>query len=167
MSAVTPPTTADRALAAFRALVRSVFPGLVHIFVHEYSVIFSDGATFAGVPTDPTLSPELPTNVPYSPSLAGSSVVVAQGTLAHVIFVNGDPSKPRCVGFDLPQVPTSVTIDAKSSVAIAPSSGAIMGSPTTAKRLVREGDVYTVGTASGPITFVSTTQASGPTAAKG
>jgi hypothetical protein len=32
---------------------------------------------------------------------------------------------------------------------------------------VREGDVYTLGTATGVLTFVSTTQVSGPTTAKG
>lgn len=138
-----PPTASDRTLAAMRKLVASFFPSLIYWIAHEYSVQQSDGATFAGIATDPGFSPALPTRVPYAPSLAGSSCVVPVGTLAHVIFINADPSKPRCVGFDLPAVPTVTSINA-GTIALG----------TAEARLVREGDVYSVGSAVGPITFI-------------
>lgn len=150
---MTPPTATDRTLAAMRLLVRSFFPQLVYWIAHEYSVAESDGATFSGVATDPAFSPQLPTRVPYSPSLAGSSCVVPAGTLAHVVFVNADPSKPRCVGFDLPSLPTTATIDG-GTVAIGPNATAInMASAVAA--VVRYGDKVTVGTQTGPIAFVA------------
>lgn len=119
------PTDADRLLRAFRKLVLSCMPQLVYWIAHEYTVIESDGATFSGLPTDADFSPQLPTRVPYAPSLAGSQCIVPQGTLAHVVFINADASKPRCVGFDLPSVPTGATVDASGTVAVGPSASAV------------------------------------------
>lgn len=165
MTAPAQATAADRALSAFRRLVSSVFPGFVYALVHEYSVAESDGTTFSGTPTDPTFSPQLPTGVPYAPSLAGSSCIVPVGTLAYVGFANADPAKPYLVRFQ--QVtPTSATVDA-SALSLGPTAGATIGTPTTPQRFAREGDVYTLGTATGPLTFVSTPQPSGPTTGKG
>lgn len=153
------PTASDRALAALRALVRSFFPQLVYWFAHEYSVAESDGTTFSGTPTDTTVSPQLTTRVPYSPSLAGSSCVVPVGTLAHVVFVNADPSKPRCVGFDLPAIPTQATVDATGTMTVGPSAGTVQVgktfnviSPTDAVgHFVRYGDAVTIGLTAGAI----------------
>jgi len=174
MSATVQPTDEDRLLRAFRKLVQSFFPQSIYWYVHEYTVIESDGATFSGLPTDTDFSPQLPVRVPYAPSLAGSQCVVPQGTLAHVVFINGDGNRPRCVGFDLPlplrvqDLPTSTTVDASGSLKVGPSASVVVvGDPTTPQRFAREGDVYTLGLASGPLTFVSTTQLSGPTKGEG
>jgi len=165
----TPVTAADRTLAAMRALIASVFPSLRFYLAHEYSVQGSDGATFSGVPTDPTFSPALPTRVPYSPSLAGSSAVVPNGALAHVVFINGDPSKPRCVGFDLPTIPTSVAVDATGTASIGTSASSVVlaaatpvitspAAATLQRRVVCYGDTVSVGgSAIGPVTLVAAT----------
>lgn len=163
---MTAPTTLDRTVGALRALVLSFLPQLVYWIVHEYRVEESDGATFSGTPTDASFSPQLPTQVPYSPALAGSSCVVPVGTLAYVAFANADPSRPVLVRFAA-TLPTSATIDATGKVTIAPSSGAVTGSPTAPQRFAREGDFYSLGLATGPLTFVSSPQASGPTTGKG
>lgn len=155
MSAPVEPTALDRALHAFRVLVRSVFPMAVYWIVHEYSVAESDGLTFSGTPTDATFSPQLPVRVPYSPALAGSSSVVPAGTLAYVGFANADPSKPFLVRFGAGATSTSTTIDATSSMAIGASAGAVTiagGDVTDATglgRVVRYGDPIVFG-APGP-----------------
>lgn len=98
MSANVPPTNLDRGLAAMRSLVKSFFPQLVYCIAHEYIVAESDGLTFSGTPTD-TFSPQLPTKIPYSCAIAGTSCKVPIGTLAYVAFANADPSKPYLVRF--------------------------------------------------------------------
>lgn len=167
MSAVQSATAADRALSAFRRLVATVFPGFLYALVHEYAVAESDGLTFSGTPTDPDFSPPLPTGVPYAPSLAGSSCVVPVGTLAYVGFANADPGKPYLVRF-AQVTPTSTAVDASGTVTVGASGTAVvLGAPTTPQRFAREGDTYTLGTATGVLTFVSTPQASGSTKGKG
>ncbi len=160
------PTDADRLLRAFRKLITSCMPQLVYWIAHEYTVIESDGTTFSGLPTDADFSPQLPTRVPYAPSLAGSQCVVPQGTLAHVVFVNADASKPRCVGFDLPSVPTSATVDASASLVLGPTSDQIrVGGSDNAvlvaradATVLRDGDTVSIspGNMSGPVTGVIT-----------
>lgn len=163
------PTASDRALAAMRALVRSFFPQLVYFYPHEYSVAESDGTTFSGTPTDATISPPLTTRVPYSPSLAGSSCVVPVGTLAHVVFVNADPSKPRCVGFDLPAIPTQATVDASSTMNVGPSASTVQVGSTFAATPItavghfpRYGDGVSIVPAVGPPLAVGVLTFTGP-----
>lgn len=155
------PTTSDRALAAMRLLVRSFFPQFLYWIAHEYAVQESDGATFSGLPTDASFSPALPTRVPYSPSLAGSSCVVPVGILAYVAFANADPSKPYLVRFGA-GLPTSATVDASGVATIGPSAGAVqvgrapITSPLAAVgHFVRFGDVVSVGAATGPVTLLA------------
>lgn len=148
---MTPPTAIDRTMAAFRALVRSVFPSFVYALCHEYAVHDSDGLTFSGIPTDATFSPALPTRVPYAAALAGSYSIVPAGTIAHVVFVNADPSKPRCVGFDLPTDPSSVVLANATPTATSPTTAA------SERRVVCYGDIVTVGTAAGPLGLVGGT----------
>lgn len=136
----------DRALAAFRGLVLSVYPAAVYWLTHEYAVAESDGATFSGTPTDATISPQLPTRVPYAPSLAGASCVVPVGTLAYVGFANADPSKPFLVRFGAGSTSTAVSLAAGT---VTLSIGGEL------KHVVCYGDNITVpvggGAAAGPI----------------
>lgn len=164
---MTTPTAADRTLDAMRRLVRTFFPALAYFGRYRYSVHSATASTFDGTPVNPDVAPALPTGVPYAPALAGSSCIPVAGTIAHVMFADGDPGQPVCVGFEGVTIPTAATVDATSPVAVGPSGGAVVGSPTTPARYVREGDVYNIGTATGPLTFVSTTQLSGPTQGKG
>lgn len=155
-----PPTSLDRALAAFRALVKSVIPQAIYWIVHEYSVVESDGLTFSGLPTDAAFSPQLPTRVPYAPALAGATCVVPQGTLAYVGFANADPSKPYLVRFGVSAVPgapggvlpTSVAIDADA-----------IGLGAASNTVVREGDQISLdigGPTPGRISFIGASIAS-------
>lgn len=95
-----PPTTLDRSLASFRSLVRSVFPALRYFGRYRYAVHGATATTFDGIPVDATVAPKLPTGVPYAQALAGSSCIPTQGTIAHVMFADGDPGQPVCVGFE-------------------------------------------------------------------
>jgi hypothetical protein len=156
---------ADRALAALRALVKLFLPQLVYWIVHEYRVVASDGVTFSGQPTD-GFSPQLPTNVPYAPALAGTSCVVPAGTLAYVGFANADSSKPYLVRFGNGATSSVTAIDATSEVDVGASASkvvlanasTVLTSPATAatqRRVVCYGDTLSVGSSSGPITLVS------------
>ena len=164
MSAPAAATPLDRAAAALRAFIASVFPQLLYFVVHEYSVQESDGSTFSGVATDATFSPPLPQRVPYAPALAGASAIVPAGTLAYVGFANADPGKPYLVRFGAGATSTSTTIDAASSVAVGPSASAVVlagaspvsTSPTTAaseRRVVCYGDPVVIGVTTGTITL--------------
>lgn len=162
---MTPPTPIDRSLAAFRTLVLSVIPQAVYWIVHEYSVVDSDGATFSGRPTDAAFSPDLPTRVPYSPSLAGSSCVVPAGTLAYVGFANGDGGKPYLVRFGS-GLPTSSTVDATGSVNVGASASKVLAGSAT-RWALGDGDVVTFNGFTGPIVWNAAGTPSGATPAPG
>lgn len=164
---MTTPTAADRTLDAMRRLVRTFFPALVYLGRYRYTVHSATASTFDGTPVNPDVAPQLPTGVPYALALAGSSCVPVAGTIAHVQFADGDPGQPVCVGFEGAVVPSAATVDATAPVAVGPTGGAVTGSPTTPSRYAREGDIYTLGLSTGPLTFVSTPQPSGPTQGKG
>ncbi len=152
------PTSLDRTLAAFRALVRSVYPALRYFGRYRYSVHSATATTFDGIPVDATVAPALPTGVPYAPALAGSSCIPTQGTIAHVMFADGDPGQPWCVGFESGGASSATTIDA----------GAVnLGDAY--KPPVRETDTYTAtGVVPGTITLtlLSTLDPNGPTKVK-
>jgi hypothetical protein len=157
---MTEPTTDDRTLDAFRKLVRNEDPRRTYQGLHEYAVQRADAATFDGLPTDPTFSPQLPTGVPYRPALAGSSCVPTAGTLAYVAFANQDPSKPILVAFG-PTLPSEATVDATGTVAIGPSADTVelAGGNVTdltggVGRVVRYGDPI-VFSAPGPGTITA------------
>lgn len=155
---MTSPTAFDRTLAAFRALVRLVSPQLLYFGRYRYSVHSATATAFDGIPVDISVAPALPVGVPYAQALAGSSCIPAVGSIAHVMFADGDPGQPVCVGFEIPVVnlPSEITINASGAVNLGDGFA----------RLVREGDVYTLGTATGPLTFVSTVDPNGPTKGK-
>jgi hypothetical protein len=99
------PTPLDRLMQAFRALVHAEFPALTFLGTYEYKVTATDGntgspsTTIDGTPTDSTIS---------LPALSKVKIVLPYrvtppvGALARIQFMNGDPSRPRCVGFDVP-----------------------------------------------------------------
>ncbi len=140
------PTSLDRTLAAFRALVRSVYPALRYFGRYRYSVHSATATTFDGIPVDATVAPSLPTGVPYAQALAGSSCVPTQGTIAHVMFADGDPGQPVCVGFE----------NGGGASAVVLATGTVSTLPATAaseRRVVCYGDPAVLGTATGTITL--------------
>lgn len=153
------PTASDRTLDAFRKLVRHEDPQRTYQGLHEYAVQRADARTFDGTPTDADYSPELPTQVPYRPALAGSSCVPAVGTLAYVMFANCNASKPVLVGFG-PTLPESSTVDASETgtVNVGPTAALTMLGSGSEKldlgaelgRFVRYGDHVTIPAPGGP-----------------
>ncbi len=146
---MTTPTAADRTLDAFRRLVRSVFPLALYFGRYRYAVHSATATTFDGTPVNADVAPALPTGVPYAPSLAGSSCIPTQGTIAHVMFADGDPGQPWCVGFEGTGASTTTAIDAGS---------VLFGAG--AATVIREGDKIALDLTPGPtlgtISFIGT-----------
>lgn len=168
------PTAQDRTMAALRALVRGEDTRRTYHGVYEYTVARADGSTFDGLPVDASVAPPLPKNVPWRPSLAGSTCIPKAGTLALVSFVNGDPTRPYVHAFDS-TLPTEETIDASTYVHVGPTADKVLIGPNSEAvvtgsgfaRMARVGDTYTLGTATGVLTFVSTPDPNGPTKLRG
>ncbi len=118
-------TTRDRTMVALRSLMRSEDPGRVPGGgPWEYQVERADAQTFDGSPTSQDFPLPALVNVPYAPSLAGTSCVAKKGTLAYVSFINRDPTRPLLVGFGA-TLPTKVTIDTTGTVEIGASASAV------------------------------------------
>lgn len=96
------PTTLDRLMNAFRALVRAELPSLTYLGVYEYRVTATDGTASSPAttvdcsPTDPALTlpslAKVPIRLPYG-------VTPPVGALCAVQFMNGDQSKPTVTNF--------------------------------------------------------------------
>ena len=86
------PTTLDRLMRSFRALVREEFPRLTFLGIYEYSVS-SAGSNTADLKLIDT-SIGLPDMVSVPLRLPGSTATLAVGAKAIVAFVNGDPGRP-------------------------------------------------------------------------
>ena len=148
------PTTQDRALAAFRALVRAEDPRRTYQHLYEYTVASADGSTFDGLPVDPGVAPQLPRRVPYRPSLAGSTCIPKAGALALVAFINGDPARPVCLGFDA-TAPITLTItgdEIDMGPALAPAA--------------RYGDAVAIDPITGVLSFVPSLSRPNPSTVK-
>lgn len=130
---MTNPTAADRTLDAMRRLVRTFFPALVYLGRYRYTVHSATASTFDGTPVNPDVAPQLPTGVPYALALAGSSCIPVAGTIAHVMFADGDPGQPVCVGFETTGGSTTTAIDAGAI-----NLGAALGT------VVRQGDTISI-----------------------
>lgn len=156
-----PPTNLDRSLAAFRALVRSVFPTLRYFGRYRYSVHNATATTFDGVPVDASVAPALPVGVPFAPALIGSSCIPTQGTIAHVMFADGDPSQPVCVGFEQGGASATTAIDAGAI-----NLGAAAGTLPRAGDTVLITGTVTGTTVSGVLTITSGTAQTPPAVSK-
>lgn len=152
----------DRILASFESLVALFTRRLPAAFVWSYSVESATETSFSGR----RLSPDCPFDdmpeIPLMPGIAGAGIRPAVGSIALVAFVDGDPGKPRVVGWDQ-QVPLSVTIDASEKLRAGPSAAAVEiagGGPAVARvndtgsagSLVGAANVLTYTTPDGAIT---------------
>lgn len=80
---------------------------------YEYRTI-THGDDVHAEPTDPSLGLPALTGLAYIPSLLGETVALADGALVVIVFLNGDPARPRLAhGGDTR--PTSIAIDAGDS----------------------------------------------------
>lgn len=134
----------DRILASLEKLVGLFTRRLPAAFVWSYSVESATETSFSGR----RLSPDCPFDdmpeIPLMPGIAGAGVRPAIGSIALVAFVDGDPAKPRVVGWDQ-QIPISVTIDASERVRVGPSAEAVELAGGAQKALHRVDDTGTVG----------------------
>lgn len=96
----------DRALHAFRELVRAVLPQLALLGIWEYRVDVGGATSVTCSPVDPTLG--LPGGVVAQiwPSVLGEQVTIAPGQRVLVAFVNGDPSRAVALAGDPSTRPT-------------------------------------------------------------
>lgn len=99
---------ADRILGPFKALVREflspdtsdVTPAWSYFVPWEFSVTSATDTTFTGRATSSRCPvPDL-VSVPIMPGLAGALITPAVGSAVAVVFVNGDPTRPRMVSWD-------------------------------------------------------------------
>lgn len=97
----------DRILGNLEKLVKSFTAKLDHAIVWEYSVSEVTETTFSGRKTSSDNPFADMVKIPLMPGIAGTLIVPQVGSLVGVIFLNGDPAKPRVVAWDQ-NVPTSV-----------------------------------------------------------
>jgi hypothetical protein len=111
----------DRLLASLRALIRAELPQLTFFGTYEFSIQNAGPSTVDVQPTDTTISLPTMTSVPLKSSLLGS-VVTAQsiGGLALIRFINGDPTRPVCVG--ITTIPEMQSTDATGTLNVGPSA---------------------------------------------
>ncbi len=126
MSAPVEPTSADRLLVALRALIRAELPQLTYFGVYDYSIQSASGSTVDVTPNDTTQPLPAMSGVPLIPSLVGQVVVPNSGT-CRIRFVNGDPTRPVCVGIQ--STPSTSTVDATGQLNIGPSAATVQLKP--------------------------------------
>jgi hypothetical protein len=153
-----------------KRIVASAFPQLLYGHPRTYVVaaVRVDGRLDLAPPPDAPYLEALPAVSAWT--LGGALVTPAVGSRVAVGFLDALPTRPHVMGYDPSQGPAGLTLDATGAVRLGPTAGAVIGTPTTPRRLLREVDVYTaVGTVPGTVTFTlaSTPQPSGPTKAEG
>lgn len=106
----------DRVLGPLQQLVEKQIAPLRFFGRYAYTISNPSGTTIDGAPTDTTLGLPDVQNVPItSSSLA--SYTPPSGGLAHLQFVNGDPTQPVCVWTEASSSngPTAITIGPQGS----------------------------------------------------
>jgi hypothetical protein len=158
----------DRILASFEALTKLFTRRLPAAFVWRYSVEEVTETSFSGRRLSPLCPFDDMPNIPLMPGIAGAGIAPKVGSVALVAFLDGDPSLPRCVGWDQ-AVPTTITIDASDRLKLGPSVQDNVGAlveiavpaddPSIGKAVHRVGDFGDGGTFIAgvtPITFIYT-----------
>lgn len=102
------PTAADRLLRAFRVLTASALPEERFHGLYEYVVTGSSEGTVDARPADPSMGlPDLG-DVPILPSAAGEFVTAEVDSMCAIMFLDGKPTKPRCVSIEGPADTTRI-----------------------------------------------------------
>jgi hypothetical protein len=86
----------ERLRTTLRALIRQEIAALTYMGVWEYTIVACTSATVDATPSS-SLMPPL-TGVPMQAGLLGEVVLPTVGSKCRVWFVNGDPTRPECVG---------------------------------------------------------------------
>jgi hypothetical protein len=96
------PTAADRLLRAFRVLTASALPEERFHGLYEYVVTDSREGYVDVRPADPSMGlPDLG-DVRILPSAMGELVTANTGSACAIMFLDGKPTKPRCVSVEGP-----------------------------------------------------------------
>jgi hypothetical protein len=152
----------DRALHAFRELVRAVLPQLALLGVWEYRVEVGGTSSVTCSPVDPSLG--LPGGVVAQiwPSVLGEQVTIAPGQRVLIAFVNGDPARAVALAGDPSTRPTAAALLGPGSAAARVGDAVAAG--TLAWASAGGGTIaVTYAPASGPpLVLTLTGTASGP-----
>lgn len=114
----------DRILASLEALTKLFTRRLPAAFVWSYRVDSATETSFTGRAVSSDCPFDDVVEIPLTPGIAGAGVKPAVASVALVAFLDGDPAKPRVVGWDQ-TVPVSVTIDADTKLRLGPSADAV------------------------------------------
>lgn len=110
-------------MTALRLIIRAELPQLTYFGTYEYSIQNANGSTVDVAPVDTTTGLPSIKGVPLVSSLVGQSIVANAG-LARIRFVNGDPTRPVCVG--LVDLPASSSTDATGVLNVGPSASKVI-----------------------------------------
>lgn len=94
----------DRIAANLRAFIREAFPRLHYTGVFEYTITGVTGRApsckIDCVPVDASLGLPAFNSIGYSPSVSGVTGTPTAGLTCVVVFLDGNPTKPRIMGID-------------------------------------------------------------------
>lgn len=121
----------DRALVAFRELVRACLPQLALLGLWEYRVESISSGSVVCSPVNASIGLPGAITAQIVPSVLGERVTPAIGSIVILAFVNGDAGRPVVVGGDPSSPPTVATI----------------GGTTGASGVARQGDTVTITSA--------------------
>lgn len=106
-----PGFASDRALAAFRDLVRACLPQLALLGVWEYRVDAVASSTSVDCsPLDPSLGLPGAVRAVLQPSILGERVTPSVGSVVLVAFVNGNAARPIVIAGDPNATPSAATL---------------------------------------------------------
>jgi hypothetical protein len=148
-------------LGSFRDLVREMLspdasdeaPPWAPWVAWEYQVAEATETTFSGRATSSRCPwPDL-VGIPLMPGVPGTLLKPAVGSLVGVVFLNGDPTRPRVMSWDQ-NTAELVTINATTLLKLGPSSAAVQiaGGGPAVHRVGDHGQAGTL-TGSGSLTY--------------
>jgi hypothetical protein len=115
----------DRWIAAIREIVRdTVAARMRYQGIFDYVCISSGTGNVDAVPADNTAGLPNLKNVPLWTGVPGLSVQLAPQTHVGVLFLDGNPAKPRGVLFDSTQA-VSASLDVATTLALGPQAASV------------------------------------------
>lgn len=111
----------ERLRADMRALIRSELASLACFGVWEYTIASGDNKLVDVIASDDRV-PNL-TRVPMSPGLIGEVVTPTPGSKCRIVFVNGDQTRPECVGIEGSPVLISIAGGVRPAAALGDFAG--------------------------------------------
>lgn len=140
----------DRLKRSLAAFVREIFPRIEYFGFYQYLVIsWNDSEQKADMVAANPKATGLPdlVGIPVRPGLPGSKITLSSGTNVLVGFEDGDPSRPYLAFFD--RLASGGFEPDQIDLASSNQSTSVSSS----RRVIRDGDTVSVGTAAGPISL--------------